>query len=82
MSPRRGLLFRRQLGFREDAVADSQHKTALYIPSAHRALKQFTLKEFAVLRHEKLLLEMQRDGRDVVARIKLQLQRYLLSISC
>ena len=43
MSPRRGLLFRRQLGFREDAVADSQHKTALYIPSARRALKQFTL---------------------------------------
>lgn len=82
MSPRRGLLFRRQLGFREDAAADSQQKTALFIPSVHRVLKKFAPKEFAVLRYEKLLLEMQWNGRDVVALIKLQLQRHLLSISC
>ena len=41
MSPRRGLLFRRQLGFREDAAADSQHKTAPHAPSARRLLKRF-----------------------------------------
>ena len=81
MSPRRGLLFRWQLGFREDAAADGQQKTALFIPFVHRVLKQFAPKEFAVLRHMKLRLEMQWDGRDVAARIKLRLQRLLLSIS-
>lgn len=41
MSPRRGLQFRRQIGFREDAAADGQYITALHAPSACRLLKRF-----------------------------------------
>ena len=41
MSPRRGLWFRQQMGFREDAAADGQYITALHAPSARRLLKRF-----------------------------------------
>lgn len=62
-------------------MADSQQKTALYTSSTCHLPKQFAPKETAVLHRKKLLLAMQWDGKGVAARIKLRLQRHLLSNS-